>query len=194
MANDEKKKIITQTGESGYAKESGSSLREESYLYDLDGKIIEDETGESGSGSFGGQTGEVEFRFHDATQVANRDDLLPPEEIKRLLIVHKETHKARVDKQKITREQRNALKQGVYVAPTVAQQLGRGGSGGSVSPYKKHPISDKAQFSGIDKQVIGIPSLNEADTNPEQKDKLENRLQNRLQNAPKFNPRPRFPG
>jgi hypothetical protein len=192
MANDEKKKIITQTGEPGYAKESGSNSREESYLYDLDGKIIQDDDDDSASGSFGGQTGEIAFRFHDAMQVSNRDDLLPPEEIRRLLIVHKETHKGRVDKQKVNREQRNALKEGVYVAPTVAQQLGRGGSGSSA--FKKHPISDMAQFSGIDKQVIGIPSNNEADTNPEQKDKLENRLQNRLQNTPKFNPRPRPPG
>lgn len=148
------------------------------YLYDSNS--TQEESGEGGQG---GKSGEIEFRYHDVLSAPKRDDLLPPGEIKRLLIVHQEVHKDRVVKQKIAREQRAALKEGRYVAPT-AEQLRQGlsGGGGGVSPYKKHPISNMAQFSGVDKQVVGVPTLNEADTNPEMKDALENRLQNRLEN------------
>ena len=68
---------------------------------------------------------------------------------------------------------------------------GLGGGSGNTSRFKKHPISDKAQFSGIDKQVVGVPSLNEADTNAEMKEQLDNRLENKYRNVPRFNPRPR---
>jgi hypothetical protein len=193
MPEDDKKTIISQREPFGYAKDSDTTSTHDSYLYDFNDKKIPLTGDDSEDGGTSGQTGEIEFRYKDAMSVANRDDLLPASEIKRLLIVHKDIHKQRVDKQKATREQRNALKEGKYVAPSVAQQLA-GGGGGSVSPYKKHPISDRAQFSGVDKQVVGIPTLNEANTNSELKDKLENKLQNRLQNTPKFNPRPRPPG
>jgi hypothetical protein len=197
MTDSDKKRIISQPEAFGYAKDSPSDTTQDSYLYDFKQKKLSDSNDEEDTGGIGGQTGEVEFRYKDAMSVKNRDDLLPDSEIRRLLVVHKEIHKARVDKQKATRNERYSQKEGKYVVPTVAQQLGQGGSGG-VSPYKKHPISDKAQWSGIDKQVIGIPTLNEADTNPEMKDRLENKLQNklqnRLQNTPKFNPRPRPPG
>jgi len=156
----------------------------------MQGKHEDDE--ETGSGTIGGGTGEIEFRYHDAMGVPTRDDLLPPAEIKRLLTVHNDVHKERVQKQKVEREQRAAVKEGRYVAPTAAQtQKGLRGSGSS--QYKKHPISDKAQFSGIDKQVVGIANLNEANTNDEMKEALENQLENRLQHraAPSFNPRPR---
>jgi hypothetical protein len=192
MSENDKKKIISQREPFGYAKDSDADPTGDSYLYDFNGKRIVDEEEDEGSQGSGGQTGEIEFRYKDAMSVANRDDLLPASEIKRLLIVHKDIHKERVDKQKATREQRNALKQGKYVVPSVARQLA--GRGGRVSPYKKHPISDRAQFSGVDKQVVGIPTENAANTNSELKDKLENRLQNRLQNTPKFNPRLRPPG
>ena len=193
MPENDKNRIISQREPFGYAKDSGGDPTGDSYLYDFNGKKISEEEDDEGSQGSGGQTGEIEFRYKDAMSVANRDDLLPASEIKRLLIVHKDIHKERVDKQKATRAERNALKEGKYVAPSIAQQLSGRGAGRS-SPYKKHPISDKAQFSGVDKQVVGIPTLNEAKTNEELKDKLENKLQNRLQNAPKFNPRPRPPG
>jgi hypothetical protein len=193
MAEDDKKRIISQREPFGYAKDSPGESRHDSYLYDFNEKKIHDESDDSDEGGNGGQTGEIEFRYKDAMSVANRDDLLPATEIKRLLIVHKDIHKQRVDKQKATREERNALKQGKYVVPSVAQQLA-GGRGAKVSPYKKHRISDMAQFSGVDKQVVGIPSLSDAKTNEELKDKLENKLQNRLQNTPSFNPRYRPPG
>jgi hypothetical protein len=152
----------------------------------------EDESGDSG-GEQGGQSGAIEFRIQDLVGPA-RDDLLSPSEIKRLLVVHKDLHKSRVDKQKALRDERAAIKEGRYVS-TMETKYGKGyGMGGGVSKYKTHPISHKAQFSGIDKQVIGIPTLNEADTNPEAKDALENRYENKHRNTPKFNPRPRYPG
>ena len=160
--------------------------------------IPDEEEGGSGGESSGGSTGEIHFRYKDAMSVEPRDDLLPPSEIKRLLAVHKELHKDRVDKQKITRKERKALKEGRVTR--VAEQgfrVGRGfgGGAGRYSPYKQHRIAQKAQFSGMDKQVIGLPSENRAETNEEQRDALENRLENRnelrFQNTPKFNPKPR---
>jgi hypothetical protein len=187
MADDDKKKQIISRSVS--KNEGGGS-----YLYDSISQNDDEE--ESGTGT-GGQTGEIQFRYQDAMALPKRDDMLPADEIRRLLLVHQEIHKDHVDKQKSDREQRAAVKEGRYVAPTVEQQLGmgRGGSGGN-SHYKKHPISDRAQFSGIDKQVIGIPSMNESKTNDALQNELQNRLENknRLTNAPKFNPRPRPPG
>lgn len=153
---------------------------------------------DTGTGGIGGSTGEIAFRYKDPMSGPNRDDLLPASEIKRLLIVHKELHKERVDKQRSTRAERAAKKEGRYIPLTVEQQIRNGlrsGSAGGSSKYKKHRISDKAQFSGIDKQVVGIASINEAQTNEKARDALENKLENRLQNraTPKFNPRPRGP-
>lgn len=152
---------------------------------------------EEKSGSSGSSTGEIHFRYKDAMSVEPRDDVLPPSEIKRLLTVHKEIHKERVNKQKLARKERKALKEGRVARVAVnGVRAGRGGGGGGrYSPYKQHPITQKAQFSGMDKQVIGLPSENQAQTNEELRDALENRLQNRNelrhQNTPKFNPKPR---
>jgi hypothetical protein len=166
----------------------------ELYRFDSIEQNFDDE--EEGGGT-GGQTGEIEFRYQDAMSVAKRDDLLPPGEIKRLLIVHKDVHKLRVDNQKALREQRAVLKEGKYVAPTVAQQLAAGRGGGRSSPYKTHRLTQHAQFSGmVDQKMVGIPSENNAETNPEMKDKLENRLElgNKLTARPQFHPKPRPPG
>lgn len=156
---------------------------------------------EEGRGSLGGgtgtggSTGEVQFRYKDPLSGPTRDDLLPSAEIKRLAQIHKETHKGRVEKQKLALEDRAAKKEGRYVPPTVEQQIKNvlGGGGGRSSQYKSHPISQKAQFSGIDKQVIGIAAINQANTNEEARDALQNQLENQLQHraTPKFNPRPR---
>jgi hypothetical protein len=149
------------------------------------------QTGTDDEGS-GGKTGAIEFRWDDGSAAMRRDDLLSPNEMDRLLAVHDSMHKGRVEKQKFTREQRAAMKEGRYVQQADSRyRQGLGGGGGGESRFKKHPISNMAQFSGIDKQVVGVPTLNEADTNAEMKDKLENRLQNKLRNQPRFNPRPR---
>jgi hypothetical protein len=147
---------------------------------------------ESGSGtSGGGQSGKIEFRFQDAMQVPSRDDQLPASEIRRLEFVHKDVHKEWVTKQKHTRIERAARKDGHPTQRLPAEyQVGYGGGGGSISKYKKHPISDK--FRGMaDPKENPVPDLRDSQTNSELKDKLENQLQHRLQNQPKFNPRPR---
>jgi hypothetical protein len=148
-------------------------------------KDIDDE-GESGEGK-GGKTDAVHFRFRDAASIPPRDDVLPPTEIKRLLIVHQELHKGYVDKQKMTRKERAALKEGKLHLVRNYQQA-RGYQGG-FSGYKKHPISNKAQFSGIDKQTSFLPTEFDAETNLEMREKLENRFT--LMNRPKFSPKPR---
>lgn len=141
------------------------------------------ETGGSSTGS-GGKTGEIVFRFRDAMSLPPRDDMLPPSEIRRLLIVHKDLHKERVTKQKNTRQDRAAIKEG----RTIGYRHGQG-QGYNQTNYKKHPISNKAQFSGIDKQTQVLPTQFEAETNNEMRDKLENRFTHR--NMPRFHPKPR---
>jgi len=153
----------------------------------------QEEADESGdSGHSGGSSG-VEFRF-DISPGERRDDLLSAEELKRLLKVHHDLHYDLVKKQKIERKNRNEIKEGKR--PKVSNEYAVGNSGfGMNQGGKPHPISQKAYFSGIDKQVIGLQSENAANTNEGQKNELEARLElkNRLQhrNAPKFNPTPR---
>ncbi len=103
--------------------------------------------------------------------------MLSPAEKKRLLALHREIHLARVEKQKQTRKDRAVKKD----RPEAAYTQGRtyGGGGGS-SAYKQHPLSQTAQFSGIDRQVVSIPAENTAETNQEQRQELENRYQHRL--------------
>ena len=141
----------------------------------------EEEGGEGQSGV----GGKIHFRYKDAASLGPRDDMLPPHEIRRLLEVHGSLHKQRVDKQKLTRQERAALKEGKVHLKSATQQASALRNGG-ISKYKKHPISNKAQFSGMDRQMIGVPSEFDAETNLEMRDKLENRFTHR--NTPKFNP------
>jgi len=141
-----------------------------------------------------GQRGAIEFSYKDAFTGPTRDDLLSPQEIKRLTLVQKEAHEAFVNKQKILRESRANPDKPKYDV-TKQQQKGYGHSaGGGTSQYKQHRIASLAQFSGTDKQVSGIPTLSEQQTNEAAKESLENSLQNRYVNQPKFNPKPRPPG
>lgn len=141
---------------------------------------------ESHAGGESGAAGKIHFRYRDAMSLPPRDDSLPPHELKRLLQVHETLHKARVDKQRQTRKERDALKQGKN---NLVQQRGYGqGLGQGGSAFKQHPISKKAYFSGIDKQMVAVPTELEADTNPEMQDKLENRF--RLTHSPRHKLRP----
>lgn len=153
-------------------------------------KFNEDEFEDEDSGSGSSSQG-IEFRF-DLLTGETRDDLLSSADLKRLLAVHNERHYELVKKQKIERKTRSEVKEGKR--PSVSNAYGTGGYGMG-SEYKPHPISEKAYFSGIDKQVIGIASENLANTNEGQKNELEQRLElkNRLQHThtPKFNPTPR---
>lgn len=152
-----------------------------------------DESGtEEGGEGEGGQSGQIEFRDFLGGAERMRDDLLSPEEKARLLSVHQDVHEIRVKKQKELREQRQALKDGKISLQNYREGLAGNGIN---SQYKANPIlANKAQFSGIDRQVIALPNENVAETNPEQRDELEHRyrLSHRLENAPVFNPKPQY--
>jgi hypothetical protein len=142
----------------------------------------------------GGSSGGIESHYQDVSSTLQRDDLLSPEELKRLQAVHKDLHKARVDKQKITRKERKQAKEGpLNLTTRKAYKGGVGtGGGGAYSKYKTHPVAIK--FSGIrDLKISAIPSENIAETNQEQKQELENKNENklRLNYQPGFNPKPR---
>jgi len=47
---------------------------------------------------------------------------LSPQELKRLLAAHKELHKARVDKQKLLRKERQAIKEVVRLTQSTVEQ------------------------------------------------------------------------
>lgn len=132
----------------------------------------------------GGKSGEVEFTYHNPLAGTRRDDLLPENEKNRLLKVHQSIHKDRVIKQKQTREQRAAVREGrqAYF------QSGLGSQSLS-SSYKTHPISNKAQFAGIDRQNQMIPTENIADTNQDARKELQ--LQHQLQYQPDYTPNPK---
>lgn len=156
----------------------------------------EEEGGEEGEGKAGagGAAGEIIFRYKDPYSASPRDDQLPSDEIKRLLIVHRDQHKGNVDKQKQTRKERAAIKEGKI--PYNKQNQGRGFGPGGVSNFKTHPIALRAQFSGIDKQVSNLPTNNEAITNDQLKNELDNRLELQLglTHRPSSAPKPRPPG
>lgn len=163
-------------------------------------KHLPEEEGESGQG---GKSGAVEFRYRDILSGDARDDALPDSDIHHLLIVHEDIHKERVDNQKNKRKERDDIKNGRvnaknYDALGLRIGSGAGGGGGGVSPYKSHPLSNHAQFSGAtDRKVTGVPSDSLSETNDKNKNDLLNELDLRnrhtLKQAPKFNPRPRGP-
>ena len=144
--------------------------------------------GNSGeSGGRGGKSGDVGGP-RIQTEIS-RDDLLAPSEIRRLLKNHGEIHKGLVDKQKIARQDRVALKEGRKTLNQM-RQMGLGQGSGS-SPFKKHPISDRAQFSGsTDNQISFDPRKNDADTNAEARNENELKHSLRFQPQRTFNPKP----
>jgi hypothetical protein len=188
---DDNKKINPKTGEVSQGNEDEDDQDTGTGSF-YDAQEDSGTGGTGGKGGTGGQTGAVEFRYKDAMST-RRDDVLPPNEIRRLQIVHKDIHKERVKKQMLSRKDRAARLAGNPAVRQPAQyQVGYGGSGGALSRYKKHPVTDKMRGMA-DPQVIGVPNLSDATTNADLKDRLENQLQNRhrYQNVPKFNPRPR---
>lgn len=139
----------------------------------------------------GGQSGKVEFRDFLSTGPL-REDLLPPDQLKRILSEHRSQHEGRVKKQKELREHYQAVKEGKMPVQTLRESQGSGLN----SAYPPHPIlADKAQFSGIDKEINPSPSENLADTNEADRNELENqyRLQYAPKIQPKFNPKPQMP-
>lgn len=150
----------------------------------------EDESGESGST---GQGGRIEFRDFMATTANIRDDLLPFEEKKRLLGMIKDYHELKVKDQKNKRDDYKQLKEGKVTLKDFRNGLAA--AAGMSSQYKANPaLANKAQFSGIDRQVNPLATENVADTNNDKRNELT--LDHRLTNkpAPAFNPKPRGPG
>lgn len=152
----------------------------------------DDDRGQTGRG---GSAGEIEFRYKDIYSSEPRDDLLSQDDAKRLLSQHAHLHKDYVTKQRNLRKERKARKEGPESLTKLSRGMGDYQMGGhQVSNYKTHPITQKAQFSGAtDQKVVNVASLNDANTNEENKKQLENQYQNQLRmtNAPKFNPKPR---
>lgn len=152
--------------------------------------IDTDESDDSGSGESGkgGKSGQIEFKeFIGGERL--RDDLLTGDEKRRLLTVHEMAHETAVKQQRATREQRKALKEGKISLNAYRE----GVSAGKQSEYKSHPVlSDKAQFSGIDRQVNALPNENVAETNQDLRNELQYKynLVHRPENAPRFNPKP----
>jgi|SRR5579872_4551126 len=139
----------------------------------------EEDSQDGKSGSSGGVAGEVRFRYKDAMSTE-----LSASEIKRLLKVHDEIHLENVKKQKTTRKDRKAVKEGRQTL-TASNGLRSGYGAGKSSPYQKHPIlNSKAQFNGADRQMTPRPDENMAETNNDKRpeNRLENQLKNRLKN------------
>ena len=156
----------------------------------IDEQDSEDESGQGTTG--GGASGQIEFKDFLANAANLRDDLLPADEKRRLLSVHQDAHELNVQKQKDIREQRQAVKDGKISLQTF--QNGLMGAGMNAQ-YKTNPVlANKAQFSGIDRQVNALPTENIADTNDANRNELENqyRLRYAPESAPRFNPKPQF--
>ena len=144
--------------------------------------------------SSGGQGGGIDFVDFTSTSVHTRDDLLSPEEKKRLLSTHKDINEVKVKQQKEKRDHYKDLKNGkisllAHRAGLAAQNI--------IAKFKANPIlANKAQFSGIDKTVSTLPNEALAETNEDKRNELQNELRHQLgyQNTPKFNPKPRGPG
>lgn len=146
------------------------------------------ETGGTGRTGQGGKSGQVAFRDFLAPAEALRDDLLPPDEKKRLLSVHKDAHELRVKKQKEVIEQRELVRNGKI--PLQVYRQGVMGTGMNAE-YKPNPVlANKAQFSGVDRQESALPTENVAETNQDKRN--EYRLRYAPENAPRFNPKPLY--
>lgn len=144
-------------------------------------KDDDDQTGGSGSS--------IQFKSFIGEN-SNRDDMLPPEELRRLIVVHDDLHRTYVKKQKELLAHRQAVKDGKISVAEYRQGL----EGNQNGAFKTNPRLNKAQFSGIDNKVNPLPTENVAETNQEKKQELvyRNELKNRLDQTPRFNPKPQF--
>ncbi len=156
--------------------------------------IPNEETEGGESGDAGGKSGAIEFHDFLANAESIRDDLLSPDDKKRLISSHKDTHELRVKSQKNKRDQYKAVKSGQIPLQTFREGKG---AGMGMNAFKANPVlADSAQFSGsTDKQVNALPTENLAETNEDKRDELVNELRHRLgyQAQPKFAPKPQGP-
>lgn len=160
----------------------------------------QDDEGRSG-GSAGGSGGRGKLDFKDFTGITGqpmRDDLLPPDEIRRLLKVAAAGHKVAVNKERTKRQAIQTLKADKMSRQDYRQQMGSG-AGYGANQYKTNPkLANKVQFAGTSQEVTNIPNDSNVKTNEEAKNELinEHRLthEHRYEAQPKFNPQPKPPG
>lgn len=126
---------------------------------------------DTGSGQ-GGKSGQIEFRDFTGMGERARDDLLSPEETRRLLAVHQAINEGAVKKQKDLRAQRTQVQEKKISLSQYRE--GKGMGSGSVSQYKTHPHLQK--FNGADPKVSMVPTEQVVETNPELRNKLEHQL------------------
>ena len=156
----------------------------------LEKEETDDSAGTGTATGTGGKSGAIEFREFIKSSESLRDDLLSGEEKRRYLGVHERQHEGVVKKQKNLTDERKKLKAGKI--SLAAHRTGLSAASLNTQ-YKSHPVlSQKAQFSGIDRQVNALPDENIADTNKENRNELQNRyqLKHQPQNRPNFNPQP----
>lgn len=143
--------------------------------------------GQDDKGTRGGRGSQVDIRI--ATWAGDsRNEPRTPAERREFALRHEFTQLARARE---TRERKNSLTAGREPSPDSlnrgqAFRPGQGGEAGGTSPYKKHPISNTAYFSG--KEQSKVP-LNETDQK-NLEDRPENKLRNQLafRNTPKWTP------
>ena len=141
---------------------------------------LHDEDDTSGTG-----TGESSIAFQDFVTSGlgsqQRDETLSVDEKKRLLLVHKTNHEAKVKNLKSTLEQREQVRQQQI---SLAEYRQGKGFGQGMGLTKQHPLSQTAQFGSgaIDPKVN--PAEMDAEINDDLKQELQyqHRLENRLEN------------
>ena len=148
-------------------------------------KQQQEEDDESSGGSSGSN---IEFKdFTGLMGEAKRDDLLPPDEKRRLMLVAERVHKESVKKEQNKRQLMKDLKEDKINLNDFRQQTTQH------NQYKVHPIASK--FSGASPQVSFNPNESITQTNDELQNKLKNdyrlthQLRQELRND--FNPKPR---
>lgn len=149
----------------------------------------EDDSGDQGSVGTTGTGSQVRIYLPGAD--TRRTDQLSPGEIKRLLIVLADTHKARVDRQRHERRDRLERKSPGELNVTRRFTVGIGGGSGVPSRFKQHPSLSRPPYSGRDPKVTqNITDSDQSDLNHDLRNELQNTLQNRftLQNQRKFIP------
>lgn len=150
---------------------------------------------EDGDGRGSGSGGQGKLDFKDFTGITGqpmRDDVLPPDEMRRLLIIAARGHKESVKKEKTKRDGIKALKEEKTSLQDYRQQMSAG-----ANQYKANPkLADKVQFSGASPEVSHIPNDSLTNTNEEAKNEKKNeyRLTHQLRNEPQFNPQFKPPG
>jgi hypothetical protein len=157
---------------------------------------LEDENqgddGDESSGSQGGRSGQVEF--HDfLSPGGSREDLLSYDEKKHLLLIHKDGNEIRLKKAKDLIADRLKIKEKVGKFLHSVYEYGKSFAQGAHNQYKPNPaLHDKAQFSGVDKQVSPDSTINDAITNEAERQEPENEYRKRFtpELTPHFRPTP----